>query len=160
MEKKAVFRFAGDGDIETLLGMMRELYQQDGLAFDESAARRALQGIIHKPDWGCVFLICDGEEIAGYAALTFSYSLEFHGRDAFLDELYLREEYRGKGIGAYTLEFLSAVCAESGVRALHLEVERHNTNAQRVYRKAGFEDHDRYLMTKRINTTTAIPPRT
>jgi ribosomal protein S18 acetylase RimI-like enzyme len=31
---------------------------------------------------------------------------------------------------------------------LHLEVERANTAAQGVYRRAGFKDHDRYLLTK------------
>ncbi len=149
--KQTVFRPADDSDIETLLAMMREFYAQDGLRFDEPAARRALHGLIHKSDLGCVFLILEEGEIAGYAALTFGYSLEFHGRDAFVDEIYLRDEYRGKGIGKSALEFLCAVCAESGVRALHLEVERHNTNAQQVYRKFGFKEHDRYLMTKWIS---------
>ncbi|HEX2680374.1 MAG TPA: hypothetical protein VHQ03_03690 [Candidatus Dormibacteraeota bacterium] len=37
-----------------------------------------------------------------------------------------------------------------GVHALHLEVTHANTGAQQLYRKFGFEDHDRYLMTKRI----------
>jgi len=35
-----------------------------------------------------------------------------------------------------------------GVKALHLEVERTNTAAQAFYRKIGFKDHSRYLMTK------------
>lgn len=87
-------------------------------------------------------------EVAGYAVLTFGYSLEFHGRDAFVDELYLRNEYRGQGIGKRALEFLTEVCVAEGVSALHLEVERSNTQAQAVYRKFGFEDHDRYLMTR------------
>jgi hypothetical protein len=34
------------------------------------------------------------------------------------------------------------------VRALHLEVERRNTRARRVDRRAGFFDHDRFLMTR------------
>jgi ribosomal protein S18 acetylase RimI-like enzyme len=36
------------------------------------------------------------------------------------------------------------------VRALHLEVERANTEAQAFYHKAGFADHDRYLLTKQM----------
>jgi ribosomal protein S18 acetylase RimI-like enzyme len=35
-----------------------------------------------------------------------------------------------------------------GVHTLHLEVERKNVRAHHLYRKMGFEDHDRYLMTK------------
>ena len=36
----------------------------------------------------------------------------------------------------------------AGVSALHLEVERQNEAAQGFYRRLGFKDHDRYLMTR------------
>lgn len=45
---------------------------------------------------------------------------------------------------------LAAPCREAGVSALHLEVARKNTAAQGFYRRLGFEDHDRYLMTRRF----------
>lgn len=134
--------------------MMREFYAHEALAFDETIARRALLGIVGDEAFGRVFLILSEDEIAGYAVLTFGYSLEFDGRDAFVDEIYLRDEYRGQGIGGRALEFLAGVCAENGISALHLEVERSNTQAQAVYRKFGFEDHDRYLMTRRITDTS------
>jgi GNAT superfamily N-acetyltransferase len=144
-----VFKPATSDDVETLIVMMRDLYAHDGLApLDEAGARRALLGVIGDDTFGRVFLILLATEVAGYAVLTFGYSLEFHGRDAFVDEIYLRAEYRGLGIGKLTLQFLTEVCAAEGVNALHLEVERENISAQTVYRKFGFEDQDRYLMTK------------
>jgi len=146
-----IFKPATSDDIEALIVMMRDLYAHDGLApLDEVGTRRALRGVIGDDTLGRVFLILLANEAAGYAVLTFGYSLEFHGRDAFVDELYLRAEYRGLGIGKRALEFLTEVCAAEGVNALHLEVERANTSAQAVYRKFGFEEHDRYLMTKWI----------
>src|SRR5262252_794762 len=141
------FKLATSDDVDTLVVMMRDLYAHDGLApLDEGGARRALLGVIGDDTLGRVFLILSANEVAGYAVLTFGYSLEFHGRDAFVDELYLRDEYRGRGIGKRALQFLTEVCAAEGVDALHLEVERENTSALTVYRKFGFEDHDRYLM--------------
>src|SRR5262249_49208787 len=146
-----IFKPATSDDLETLIVMMRDLCANDGLApLDEATARRALLGVICDDTLGRVFLIFLANEVAGYAVLTFGYSLEFHGRDAFVDEIYLRAEYRGLGIGKRALGFLTGVCAENSVSALHLEVERSNTQAQAVYRKFGFEDHDRYLMTKWI----------
>jgi ribosomal protein S18 acetylase RimI-like enzyme len=143
------FKLPTPDDIEALIIMMRDLYAHDGLApLDEGIARRALLGVIGDGTLGRVFLILLANEVAGYAVLTFGYSLEFHGRDAFVDEIYLRPEYRGLGIGKHALQFLTEVCIAEGVNALHLEVERENTSAQTVYRKFGFEDHDRYLMTK------------
>jgi ribosomal protein S18 acetylase RimI-like enzyme len=145
-----IFKPATPDDIETLIAMMRELYAHDGTVFDEAIARRALVGVIGDDTLGRVFLIILASDVAGYAVLTFGYSLEFHGRDAFVDEIYLRAEYRGQGIGKRALQFLAELCAAEGVNALHLEVERANVSAQAVYRKFGFEDHDRYLMTKYI----------
>jgi ribosomal protein S18 acetylase RimI-like enzyme len=148
---ESIFKAATSDDVETLIVMMRDLYAHDGLApLDETAARRALSGVIGDDTLGRVFLILLANEAVGYAVLTFGYSLEFHGRDAFVDEIYLRAEYRGLGIGKRALQFLTEVCVAEGVNALHLEVERENTSAQTVYRKFGFKDHDRYLMTKWI----------
>jgi diamine N-acetyltransferase len=154
------FKPATADDIEALIPMMRELYAHEDLSFDESIARRALAGVIGDGALGHVFLLLLENAVAGYAVLTFGYSLEFHGRDAFVDELYLRDEYRKQGIGKRALEFLAGICAKNGVRALHLEVERSNTRAQAVYRNFGFKDHDRYLMTKWINPNDAFPPDT
>ena len=95
-----------------------------------------------------VHLVSSRNEVIGYIVLTFGFSLEFHGRDAFLDELYLSEEYRGKGIGEASLGFVEALCQREGIKALHLEVERRNRRAQELYRQAGYQDHDRYLLTK------------
>jgi GNAT superfamily N-acetyltransferase len=144
----AEFKRATTSDAETLLVLMREFYAHEGLAFDQIIARRALLGILQNEAYGRVFLIESGGELAGYCVLTLGYSLEFRGVDAIVDELYLRAAYRGRGLGKEALEFLAACCAELGVQAMHLVVERANTRAQAVYRQFGFVDHDRYMMTK------------
>lgn len=137
-------------DEDALIALMRAFYDFDGLTFVEAAARAALRRLLADPSCGRAFLIHVDGALAGYAVLVLGYSIEFHGRDAFVDEIYLREEYRNQGLGPRVLAFLEDVCRSLDVRALHLEVERHNVAAQRVYRRVGFIDHDRYLMTKRI----------
>ena len=137
-------------DIERLVVFMRDFYEHEALQFDEPAARRALQQLIGNPFFGRIFLLEFAGKKVGYTVLTFGYSLEFHGRDAFVDELYIVASHRGRGFGKRTLDCLADVCRSEGIAALHLEVERANTIAQEVYRKQGFKDHDRYLLTKWI----------
>jgi ribosomal protein S18 acetylase RimI-like enzyme len=84
----------------------------------------------------------------GYLVLGFGYSLEFLGRDAFVDELYVDEAHRGGGLGRRFLQAAERVCRANGVRALHLEVDPSNAVAQALYRSWGFADHDRRLMTR------------
>ncbi|MBI3796411.1 MAG: GNAT family N-acetyltransferase [Deltaproteobacteria bacterium] len=146
------FRVAERVDIETLLQLMREYYEFDHLPFDDQVARAALAIFVDDESLGRVWLISYEGSTIGYLVLTLGYSLEYGGRDAFIDEVYIRESYRGRGIGQSALAFAEDVCRSLGVRALHLEVERANTNAHGLYRKAGFVDHDRCLMTKRIST--------
>ncbi|HLL71027.1 MAG TPA: GNAT family N-acetyltransferase [Pyrinomonadaceae bacterium] len=127
---------------------MREFYAIEHLGFDEGVARAALAQILCDCRFGVIHVIHVEEEAAGYLVVTFGFSLEFGGRDALVDEIYLRENFRGRGIGKATLELAGAVCREEGIGALHLEVDRVNTRAQGLYRQAGFRDHDRYLLTK------------
>jgi len=144
------FKLADVSDIDLLIELMREFYELDHPALDKQAVRFALQQILSNDSFGKVWLIqADGTPI-GYIVLTLGFSLEFHGRDAFIDEIYIRTQHRGRGIGRRAIQLAEGSCRSLGVRALHVEVERENTNAQGVYRKVGFEDQDSYLMTKYI----------
>jgi ribosomal protein S18 acetylase RimI-like enzyme len=143
-----VFKLASVSSIETLLKLMSEFYVHEHLSFDEQAARSALKIILNNDSYGQIHLIHLDKEIIGYLVVTFGFSLEYRGRDAFVDEFYIQEKYRGKAIGKQGLQFAEKICQEQDIQALHLEVERENINAQAVYRKTGFVEHNRYLLTK------------
>jgi ribosomal protein S18 acetylase RimI-like enzyme len=129
---------------------MAEYYAEVGYPFDPVAARDCFAAIVRNPALGRVWLIDAGGEAAGYAVLAFGYSLEYRGLDAFVDDLYVVPARRGRGFGQQTLEAVEAAARELGVRALHLEVERENASAQALYRRRGFRDTDRRLMTKML----------
>ncbi len=141
------FKAAEIFDIDTLLMLIQEFYQIEHLKFDNNTYE-ALTNLLNNKSYGGVWLIQHQEETIGYVVLTIGYSLEFHGRDAFIDELYIRSNYRGQGIGTKTLGFMQQVCRSLGIKALHLEVDRSNTKAQEFYNRFGFQDHDRCLLTK------------
>ena len=145
------FRAAGTADIDLLVRLMRKLYEFDHISFDQENARRGLVKLLDDESLGRVWLIRHAGETAGYVVLTFGFSLEFHGRDALVDEIYLTEDYRGRGIGRRALEFVFAFCRSHGIDAVHLEVEKANTRARALYLKAGFADHTRHFMTKWIS---------
>jgi ribosomal protein S18 acetylase RimI-like enzyme len=142
------FRLAGEADLETLIGFMRQFYAIDDYPFDEQAAGGALREFLNEPLFGLAWLVEVDTVPVGYVVLTLGYSLEFHGRDAFIDELFIAPSYRHQGIGKRAMQFVETACRELGVHALHLEVERHNVAAQQLYRQSGFEDHDRLLLSK------------
>lgn len=146
------FKSADNNDIELLLSFMQKLYAVDNsLAFNAVLARQALVQLLSDESMGRIWLIQYQNQAIGYVILTLSYSLEYGGRDAFIDEIYIDSPFQGQGIGKQTIKFLEEICISLNVKALHLEVERENTPAQGFYRQVGFTDHNRYLMTKYLN---------
>src|SRR5215469_5053138 len=115
-----ILRLAAESDAELLLAMMQEYYAFDGHAFDRQKAQSALLDFLREPSFGRAWLICESDTPVGYVVLTFGYSLEYLGRDAFLDEFYLRKSHRGKGWGRQVLEFVEDEARKFGIRSIHL----------------------------------------
>jgi GNAT superfamily N-acetyltransferase len=152
------FRPAQPNDVDQIVAMMRGYYEQDGYTFVEEEARAAALMLINDAHLGRLFVTCDGERVVGYVAVALGFSFEYRGREAFVDELLIAESHRGRGLGREALEVAESYCREMGVNALHLEVERHRGRALELYRRRGYEDFDRFLMTKWL-TERALYPR-
>lgn len=144
-----LFQLAQLSDIPLLMILMQEFYQVEGTEFDPLIAQTAMEQILLEPALGQVWMMRQDDQPIGYMVLTLGYSLEFGGRDAFVDEIYIRSDWRGQGIGTKALQFMIIVCRSLGVQALHLEVSRNNA-AKRLYEKVGFAEREYYLMTKWI----------
>jgi ribosomal protein S18 acetylase RimI-like enzyme len=144
----ALFQLLSDHEIPTLLEMMREFYSQQEMRFDETAASQTINNVLKNPELAQIYLIFRGAELAGYFALTFCFSLEFHGRFALFDELYLREPFRRQKLGKAVVAFAEDLSKKAGIKAMRLEVGRENAAAQALYRRCGFEEDARNLMTK------------
>jgi GNAT superfamily N-acetyltransferase len=151
------FRPAKPADVNAIVEMMRGYYAQDGYTFVEKEARAAALMLIRDPHLGRLFVTCDGGRVVGYVAVALGFSFEYRGREAFVDELLIAQSHRGRGLGREALEVAEAYCREAGVNALHLEVERHRGTALELYRKLGFADFERYLMTKWVSRSRAAP---
>ena len=141
---------AEPGDIDILIVMMRSLYEHDGVPFDEERSRRVTLALLKLPEAGAVYLIRRGEAVAGYCVLTFGFSIEYDGRHGFIDELFIRDEFRSLGLGRVAIDEASEVCRSMGMKVILLEVAFENAGAQRLYTRVGFREHGRRLMSRSI----------
>jgi len=133
-----------------ILPLMRDYYGEDGYPFVLEEAAPALDRFLRGSELGRAWVLLDGGKVCGYLFLTFGYSLEYRGRDAFIDEIYVVPALRGGGHGERGLAVAEQGARESGVRVLHLEVEKAKPRTAAFYRRVGFEDHDRWLMSKSL----------
>jgi GNAT superfamily N-acetyltransferase len=109
--------------------MVRAYYAHDTLVYEELPARRALQEIVRTKPLGRAWLIDLDKALIGYAVLTFGFSVEFHGRLAVFDEVFLLPDHRGKGHFKEILTLIETYCHQQGIRALSLVVETKNAQA-------------------------------
>lgn len=78
----------------------------------------------------------DQERIQGYAMVAKSFSTEFGKHCMWIEDLYIKQEYRGTGIGSLFLEFIEKKYKGA---ILRLEVEEENEKAVKVYKKCGYD---------------------
>ena len=103
-----------------------ETLQRDG--FGSSPRFRTLL-----PEWD--------SELAGYA-IFFPFYSSFQGPGLFLEDIYVRKEFRGKGIGKLLMEAVAAIAVQEGYGAVRWEVLDWNQPAVDFYRKLGAEFYD------------------
>ena len=136
-----------ESSLEHAGAMAAKLYRQEWPAVSEGHGR-ALAELIDHPEYGGAWIVAADGEIAGYVVVTACYSLEFHGRFGLLDELFVEERWRGKGVGAAALAFVDEQCRARGWKAVRLEVHFENAGARELYQRSGYHIDERNLMTK------------
>lgn len=137
-------------DIPEMLDMMEHLYAIHQYRFNELQAKKNLREFIPKGDLGAVWLVKGGAFTVGYVIMCTGYSFEFGGKDAFIDELYIKKVYRDNGYGQQVMAMMEQEALKMEVKALHLEVELDNLAALTLYRKKGFKGKKSALLSKRL----------
>lgn len=134
-----------------LLPLIAAFHAEFGIEMSDEAREAAVMPLLEGAPFGAAWLIGPSMAPTGYVIITFGWSIELGGMDAFVDELYIRPPVRGRGIASEVLSALAATLREAQVKALHLEVARSDEKAQSLYKRAHFELRDTYcLMTRRL----------
>jgi GNAT superfamily N-acetyltransferase len=134
-----------DGAVALLGAQFREHTIVIGL----SALREAVRGLVSREERGAVLVASDPTPI-GVAALAYTWTLEHGGLVAWLDELYVLPEHRGRGVGRALLLRALDVANENGCRAVDLEVDADHARAEHLYEREGFTALSRRRWAKKI----------
>lgn len=146
----ASLHLAGPDDLDRLLPMVAAYHAFEGLGGDDASRSAAVAPLLDGSPHGAVWLIGPRRAPVGYVAISFGWSIEMGGLDGVVDELFIRESVRGRGMGSEALGALVEELRQNGLKALHLEVAQDNDRAQRIYGRLGFRRREgRALMTWR-----------
>ncbi|MBQ7624621.1 MAG: GNAT family N-acetyltransferase [Clostridia bacterium] len=82
------------------------------------------------------YIIEKDGKTAGYAVTSLTYSQEAGGEVLWLEELYIKPEYRGQGLGT---EYFDYILKTPGIARFRLEIEPDNEKAIKLYSRLGFK---------------------
>ncbi|KAE9626519.1 GNAT family N-acetyltransferase [Parasedimentitalea maritima] len=147
----AALHLAKPEDLDKVLALVAAFHTEMDIPSSEDSRKAAIEPLLNGIPYGAVYLVGPTRAPVGYVVVTFSWSVEFGGMDGAIDELYIRPPVRKRGIATEVLIALPKTLAEAGIAALHLEVDREDESAQRLYARTRFKARDRYmLMTKEL----------
>ncbi|MCY8231917.1 GNAT family N-acetyltransferase [Priestia endophytica] len=96
-----------------------------------------INSLIKEPSLGKQFVIERENEFLGFATLYFTFSTTKVKKISILNDLFIREDYRGKGLGEKLFEFALAYSQNNNYAVMNWKTASDNKTAQSLYNKKG-----------------------
>lgn len=124
-------------DKATVLEMMRVFYTSPAVFTDgsEEIFLSDIENCINDNPYLEGYIIENSKEIQGYAMVAKSFSTEFGKPCIWIEDIYIKDGYRGTGLGKMLMDFITKKYTDCIFR---LEVEEENKRAVKLYEKCGF----------------------
>lgn len=125
-------------DTQEVFDMMQVFYRSPAVFTNgsEEIFRNDIENCVNDCPYLEGYVFENEGEIQGYAMLAKSFSTEFGKPCIWIEDLYIKEAYRGLGIGSRFFAYIEKKYPDTIIR---LEVEEENERAVKVYRKCGYE---------------------
>ena len=125
-------------DKEAVLGMMRDFYSSPAVLSNGSDEifSADIETCVNGSPYLEGYVFENEGAVSGYAMVAKSFSTEFGKPCMWIEDLYIKEAYRGREIGKLMLDH---ICEKYPDSIFRLEVEAENERAVRLYRKCGFD---------------------
>lgn len=138
-----------ENDKAEYLKMAKDFYNSDAVlhSIDEKNFIECFKELMRSEEYALCFILEHENDIAGYALLANTFSQEAGGMVCWIEELYIKPEYRNMGLGSEFFSYFDSNIAIN-LKRVRLEVEEDNSNAIRLYRRLGYKNLDYKQMYK------------
>jgi GNAT superfamily N-acetyltransferase len=138
MSDEVRLRAATEADVPTLLGLIRGIAEYERLSHEVEATEDLLRlhGFGRRPVYEALLAERDGRAV-GFALYFFTFSTFKARPTLYLEDLFVRPEERGRGVGRRLLVRLARIAVERECGRMEWSVLDWNTPARDFYRKLG-----------------------
>ncbi len=142
MNSEIKFRYAERTDIPLILRFVKELAAYEKLSDEVIADEKTMEEwIFDRQKAEVIFVLEDGKEV-GFALFFHNFSTFLGRAGIYLEDLYVREEYRGRGYGKAILKKLASIAVERGCGRLEWSCLDWNQPSIDFYLSLGAEAMD------------------
>lgn len=136
-------------DEKSIIEMMKVFYSSEAVLSNgsEEIFKNDFENCVNDSPYLEGYVFEKDEDILGYAMLAKSFSTEFGKNCIWIEDLYIKDEYRGMGIGSNFFKYIEEKYTDVVFR---LEAEEENERAVKVYKKTGYKELPYYEMIKMI----------
>lgn len=128
-------------DKKDFIKMCSDFYNTDGVdhVISVTNMEKTFDTLMSGSDFAKAFIYEKNNNIAGYILLAFTYSNEAGGLVVWLDEIYVKSDFRCQGIASELIDFVIDRYKNNAAR-FRLEITESNMSAKRLYLSKGFVD--------------------
>ena len=126
-----------DGSL--LLDMMIQFNREEAIEIPIEVMKKTLELSFSNPNHVQTFLALDGERVIGYMHVCFSFSFEYQGMEASIDEIYILNENRRLGLAKAVIHEVESVIRSMGVVIFRADVSDDKPWLNDFYNKIGFQ---------------------
>lgn len=143
-------RKATSADLNPLSDLLAAQFAEHEIDLPIDELRAALTTLLENDTLGFCLLAEEEGRPLGFADIVFTWTLEYGGKTAWLEELYVLPEWRNAGIGAQLLDAVIVGAKNLGCKAIDLEVEEEHQRAENLYQRKGFHPLSRRRWAKEL----------
>lgn len=128
-----------ESDKKVVVDMMRKFYSSPALIThgSEKIFLNNVESCLKNSPYLEGFVFCAENKIIGYGMIAKSFSTEFGGECVWIEDIYLEENFRGRGIGTSFIKFVKENYPE---KIFRIEAEHDNLKAVNTYKNFGFKE--------------------
>ena len=121
--------------------MCMDFYNTDGVdhSIPVSNMEKTFNLLMEGLDFAKAYVCEKNNKTVGYILLALTYSNEAGGMVVWLDEIYVKTEFRSQGIGSELIDFVIDKYKDNAAR-FRLEITESNMGAKKLYLSKGFTD--------------------
>jgi GNAT superfamily N-acetyltransferase len=143
---------AGAGDMEAMVKLLGLLFSiEQDFSPDETAQREGLQLLLNSPDQAQLFVARDETaRVIGMVSVQLVISTAAGAPSAWIEDMVVREEFRGRGVGKALLARATEWAKSRGAKRVQLVADADNAPALNFYKRLGWQSTRLFVWKKSV----------